>query len=87
MGVSIPPWEAFAEGLRPETSDAEREPCQVGHGWQNYAAQTVHEHHRDHVLWPRSSPDERTLCEIAKWPCCFRAIHGNASPSSVKDGF
>ena len=31
MGVSIPPWEALAEGLRPQTGDAEREPCQVSH--------------------------------------------------------
>ena len=34
MGVSIPPWEALAEGLRPQTGDAERRPCQVSHGWQ-----------------------------------------------------
>ena len=32
MGVTIAPWEALAEGLRPETGDAEREPCQVSHG-------------------------------------------------------
>ena len=68
MGVITPPWEALAEGLRPQTSDAEREPCQVSHGWQKYAAQTVHEHHRDHVLWPRLSPDQRALVRSQSGP-------------------
>ena len=79
MGVITPPWEALAEGLRPQTSDAEREPCQVSHGWQKYAAQTVHEHHRDHVLWPRLSPDQRALVRSQSGPLAFRAIHGIGS--------
>ena len=68
MGVRIPPWEALAEGLRPQTSDAEHEPCQVSHGWQKYAAQAVHEHHRDHVLWPRLSPDQCALVRSQSGP-------------------
>ena len=57
-----------AEGLRPQTGDAERESCQASHGWQKYAAQTVHEYHRDHVLWPRLSPDQRALVRSQSGP-------------------
>ena len=78
MGVSIPPWEAVAEGLRPQTGDAEREPCQVSHGWKKYAAQTVHEDHRDHVLWPRLSPDQRALVRSQCGP--FASVPFTALP-------
>ena len=58
MGVSIPPWEALAEGLWPPTGDAEREPCQVSHGSQprrsTFTTETVwcgHGCHQTSVLW------------------------------------
>ena len=63
-----PPWDALAEGLRPQTGVAEREPSQVSHGWQKYAAEAVHEHFGDHVVWPRLSPDQRALVRSQSGP-------------------
>ena len=51
VGLDTPNWEALADGLRPGPEEQEREPCQVGHGWQKFASEAVHEHHRVNVVW------------------------------------
>ena len=59
VGLDTPDWEALADGLRPRPEEREREPSQVSHGWQKFASEAVHEHHRVNVVWPQLSANER----------------------------
>ena len=68
MGLNTSDWEALADGLRPGIEDCEREPSQVNHGWQKFASEAVHEHHRTNVVWPQLSPDERALVRSQSGP-------------------
>ena len=53
VGLDTPNWEALADGLRPGPEEQERELCRVSYGWQNFASEAVHEHHRVNVVCPR----------------------------------
>ena len=68
VGLDTPDWKALAGGLRPGTEEREREPCQVSHGWQKVASESVHEHHRVNVVWPQLSPSERALVRSRSGP-------------------
>ena len=68
MGLNTPDWEVLADGLRPGIEECEREPCQFRRGWQKFASEAVHEHHRTNVVWPQLSPDERALVRSQSGP-------------------
>ena len=68
VGLDTPNWEALADGLRPGPHEQEWEPCQVSHGWQKFASEAVHEHHRVNVVWPQLSPNERALVRSQSGP-------------------
>ena len=53
VGLDTPNWEALADGLRPGPEER--------HGWQKFAPEALHEHHRVNVVWPQLSPNERAL--------------------------
>ena len=68
VGVHVPEWQEIADGLRPEDLGfAEWEPCE-GRGWQRHASATVHEQHREQVVWPHLSLAERALVRSQSGP-------------------
>ena len=78
--MQVPPWEAFAEGLRSEEVDVEREPSQPNHGWQKFVSTTVQHVHRESVVWPTLSRGEQAMVRYPSGP--LASVPFTAMPTS-----
>ena len=77
-GIPVPLGPVVHLALRRLGSYGVWEPCQVSHGWQKFASEAVHEHHRVNVVWSQLSPNERALVRSQSGP--FSSVPFTAMP-------
>ena len=60
--------ELGSSGRWVESSQERAGACQVGHRWQKFASEAVHELNLVNVVWPQLSPNERALVRSQSGP-------------------